>query len=161
MPPYDSPHNLWFLAPTQFPVVFLLVSVNFPTVLNYVAYAHEGYALSAKLDFGSYLRTAKYSPATTRPRSTPQTGGGDGGCRTRPPQRPLRRLLLLPGPPGGQRLHALRAGIHPRVRDLSHGQSSQRPDHCATPSDAPCRAVRCSLLWPMSVVIASIGTQNV
>ena len=51
----NSPHDLWFLAPTRFPAVFLLVSVTFPTVLSYVTYAREGCALSDNLDFDSYL----------------------------------------------------------------------------------------------------------
>jgi len=48
-----SPHDLWFLALTKFPAVFLLVSVAIPVVLSYLAYERDG--VSVNLDFDSYL----------------------------------------------------------------------------------------------------------
>jgi len=50
-----SPHDLWFLALTKFPVLFLLLSIAVPVILSYAAYARNGYTVSVNLDFDTYL----------------------------------------------------------------------------------------------------------
>lgn len=51
-----SPHDLWFLALTNYPVIFLLCSVALPVILSLVVYAREGSGIySLNLDFDSYL----------------------------------------------------------------------------------------------------------
>jgi hypothetical protein len=50
-----SPTELWFLALTQYPLVFLAVSVAFPLSLSAVAYTRSGNQIPMNLEFDSYL----------------------------------------------------------------------------------------------------------
>ena len=53
LPP--TPHDLWFMALTKAPTLFLLISIAIPVILSYVAYAQNGNTVSVNLDFESYL----------------------------------------------------------------------------------------------------------
>jgi len=53
LPP--SPHDIWFLALTKAPTLFLIISIAIPVILSYVAYKQNGNTVSVNLDFESYL----------------------------------------------------------------------------------------------------------
>ena len=50
-----SPHDLWFMALTRLPTLFLFVSVAIPCILSYIAYSRNGNTISVNIDFESYL----------------------------------------------------------------------------------------------------------
>jgi Patched family len=54
-PSVPSPSDLWFMALTRYPLIFLLVSVLIPLSLSFAAYAKSGYQVPVNLDFDSYL----------------------------------------------------------------------------------------------------------
>lgn len=55
-PETKSLSDLWFIALTRFPLIFLMVSVLIPMSLSFAAYAHSGYQVPMNLDFDSYLQ---------------------------------------------------------------------------------------------------------
>ncbi|KAL3919166.1 MAG: hypothetical protein SGILL_003889, partial [Bacillariaceae sp.] len=54
-PAPHSPTDLWFLALTRYPLIFLLISVAIPLSLAIAAYVKAGNQIPMNLDFDSYL----------------------------------------------------------------------------------------------------------
>jgi hypothetical protein len=50
-----SPIDLWFIALTKYPVIFLFFSLLIPIILSSIAFAQSGNQVKINLDFDSYL----------------------------------------------------------------------------------------------------------